>query len=126
MFRLHQKVQNLAFIVYGTPQPVPFSTDHDGHFIKMPVVARRGPSSPEVPDNGLTKLKKPASDSFIGNVETALREEIFYVSIAQSEPGVEPYRVADDLRREAVALKGYAVHPKRLRPDHRQGPIQLM
>ena len=73
-FRLHQKVQNLAFIVYGTPQPVPFSTDHNDHFIKMPVVAGCRSSSPKVSDNGLTKLKKPASDSFIGNVETTLRE----------------------------------------------------
>ena len=61
---------------------------------------------PKVPGDGLAKLKKPASDSFVGNVETALREEIFYVSIAQSEPGIEPYGVADDLRREAVALEG--------------------
>jgi len=77
---------------------------------------------PEVPNNGLTKLKKPASDSFIGNVETALREEIFYVSIAQSEPGVEPYRVADDLRWEAVALKGYVVHPPTLLQGRLQRP----
>ena len=81
---------------------------------------------PEVPANRLAKLKKPASDSFVGNVETALREEIFYVSIAQSEPGVEPYRVADDLRWEAVALEGNVVHPETLLPGHLQRPVQLM
>ena len=73
-FGLHQKVQDLVFIVHGTSQPMLPSTDHDDHFVKMPGVARRGPSLPEVPNNGLTKLKKLAPDSFIGNVETALRE----------------------------------------------------
>ena len=113
-FRLHQKVQDLALIVHGTPQPMPFSTDHNDHFVSMPGVAGCRSSLPQVPANRLAKLKKPASDSFIGNVETALREVIFYISIAQSEPGVEPYRVADDLRWEAVALKGYVVHPPTL------------
>ena len=68
----------------------------------------------------------PASDGIVGNIETALREVIFYVSIAQSEPGVEPYRVADDLRREAVALKGYVVQPETLLPGHLQRPVQLI
>ncbi len=88
----------------------------------MPVVAGCRSPSPQVPANGLAKFKKPASDSFEGNVETALREVIFYVSIAQSEPGVEPYRVADDLRREAVALKGYVVHPETLLQGRLQRP----
>ena len=74
----------------------------------------------------LTKFQKPASDSFVGNVETALREEIFYVSIAQSEPGVEPYRVADDLRRKTVRFKGNILHPRTLPQGRRQRPAELM
>jgi hypothetical protein len=48
------------------------------------------------------------------NIKTALREETFYVSIAQSEPGVEPYSVADDFRRKTIALKENILHPQRL------------
>ena len=61
---------------------------------------------PKVPGNGLAKLKKPASDSFVGNIEAALRKEIFYVSITQGEPAVEPDCVADDFRWKAMALEG--------------------
>ena len=61
---------------------------------------------PKVPGDGLAKLKKPASDSFVGNIETALREEIFDIAITQSEPTVEPYGVADNFRWKAMALEG--------------------
>ena len=72
----------------------------------MPVVAWCGPSLPKVPGDGLAKLNKPASDSFIGNIQTALREEIFNIAITQSEPTVEPYGVADDFGWKAMALEG--------------------
>ena len=92
----------------------------------MPGVARRGPSLPQVPGNGLAKLKKPPPDSFVGDIEAALREEVFYVSIAQSEPGVEPDCVADDFRWKPVALKGNILHPQTLLQGHRQRPVELM
>ena len=81
---------------------------------------------PKIPGNRLAKLKKPAPDSFIGNIETALREKIFDIAITQSEPAVEPYGVADDFRWKAMALEGEVVHPKMLRPGHRKAPGQLM
>ncbi len=81
---------------------------------------------PEVPANRLAKLTKPASDSFIVNVETALRVEIFYVSITQSEPGVEPNSVADDFRRKTIAFEGNVVHPQTLLQGRRQRPAELM
>ena len=61
---------------------------------------------PKVPGDGLAKLKKPASDSFVGNIETALREEVFYISITQCETAVEPDSVTDDFRWKAMALEG--------------------
>jgi len=81
---------------------------------------------PKVPANGRAKLEKPASDSFIGNIQTALREVIFYISIAQREPSIKPYSVADDLRREAVALEGYVVNPDATsRPPLRTSPVNV-
>ena len=38
----------------------------------------------------------------------------------QCEPGIEPDRVADDFRREAVALKRYRSHPMMLIGDEPQ------
>ena len=62
----------------------------------------------------MAKLKKSPLHGFVGNVEAALRQLIFYVSINQSEPGVEPYCVADDLRRDAVALEEIILYLKTL------------
>ena len=56
----------------------------------------------------------------------ALREEIFYVSITQSEPGVEPYCVADNFRRKTIALEGNILHPRTLLQGRRQRPAELM
>ena len=43
-----------------------------------------------------------------------LRKEILHISIAQSEPGVEPNGVSNDVRWKAVTFEGDGVHPKRL------------
>ena len=125
-FRLHQEVQNLAFIVHRTPQSMPLPTDNNDHFVQMPVVAGFGPSLPQVPGNGLAELKKPPPHGFAGDIEAALREEIFYVSITQGEPGVEPYSVADDFRRKTVAFKGDILHPQTLLQGRCQRPAELM
>ncbi len=61
---------------------------------------------PKVPGDGLAKLNKPASDSFVGDIETAFCEEIFDIAITQSEPTVEPYGVADDFGWKAMSLEG--------------------
>ena len=62
-------------------------------------------------------------DSFVGNIETAFREQIFNVSIAQSEPSVKPYSMADDLRRKAVALEGDVLHLETLLWHGIQTPV---
>ena len=105
---------------------MPLLTDNNDHFVQMPVVAGFGPSLPQVPGNGLAELKKPPPDSFVGDIEAALREEIFYVSKAQSEPGVEPHGVADDFRWKTIALKGNILHPQTLLQGRRQRPAELM
>ncbi len=75
---------------------------------------------------GQAKLKKPPPDSFVGDIEAALREEVFYVSITQGEPGIEPYCVADDFKWKPIALKGNILHPWTLLQGRRQRPAELM
>ena len=125
-FRLYEEVQHFAFIVHGTPQPMPLLTDHNDHLVQMPVVPGFRPSLPQFPCNGLAKLKKPPPHGFVGDIEPALREEIFYVSITQSEPGVDPYRVADDFRWKTVTFKGNVLHPRTLLQATGQRPAELM
>ena len=44
----------------------------------------------------------PVSNCFVGDQDSALREQVFCVSKAQGEPMVEPNSVADDFWRETL------------------------
>jgi len=51
------------------------------------------------------ELRNPSPRRFIGDIRTALREQIFDVGIAERETVVEPNGVSDDRRRELMADK---------------------
>ena len=74
----------------------------------------------------LAKFKKPPPHGFVGDIEAALRQEIFYVSITQCEPGVEPYGVTDDFRRKTIAFEENILHLKTLLQGRRERPVELM
>jgi hypothetical protein len=50
-------------------------------------------------------LQNPSPHRFIGDIQTALREQLFDVAIAEGETDIEPNGVPDDRRRELVAGK---------------------
>ena len=89
-------------------------SNDDDHFIEMPIVAGRWSHRAQVSSNRLTKFKKPASHGFVRDIEASLCKQILHVSIAQSEAGIEPNGMANDVRWEAVALKADFVHLDRL------------
>ena len=51
------------------------------------------------------ELQDPSPHRFIGDIQTALREQIFDVGIAECETDIEPNSVPDDRMRELVAGK---------------------
>ena len=50
-----------------------------------------------------SEFQHPTPDGFVGDVEPALGEEFLDVAIAQREAQIEPDRMLDDHRRNAVA-----------------------
>src|ERR1035437_4986208 len=52
------------------------------------------------------ELDHPATDRLSADLDAALREQLLHVPDAEREPEIEPDRVPDDVRREAVTLKG--------------------
>jgi len=46
----------------------------------------------------------PAADRLITDDDTALEQQLFNITQAELEPEVPPYRVADDRRREPMAV----------------------
>ena len=51
------------------------------------------------------KFKKLTPHVLLENIKAPLCKQILYVSIAQSEPGIGPNDMANDIRRESVVQK---------------------
>ena len=102
---LHKEVENFAFVVNCTPQPEPPARNHHGHLIKMP--SRRWPRASTAKFSGeqRSELQNPSPHRFVGDIQTALREQIFDVAIAEREAHIKPNGVPDDRRRELMAGK---------------------
>jgi hypothetical protein len=63
-----------------------------------------------------TELQQPAPHRFVGDVEPALGQQFLHVVVAQRKAKIQPNRVLDDLRREAMAAiaeQGHAHIPAR-------------
>jgi hypothetical protein len=89
-------------------------SNDDDHFIEMPVVAGSRSHLAQVASDRRTEFEKPAPDGFVRDIQASLCKQILHVSIAQSEAGIEPNGMANDVRWKSVALKADFVHLDRL------------
>src|SRR4051812_4962352 len=85
------------------PQPVLPPADLQLHLVHVPFVGWPRPSSTELLGVSRAELPTPQTDGFVADLDAALREQLFDVTMAQVEPEVQPDGVADDLRWEAMA-----------------------
>jgi hypothetical protein len=100
---LNQHVQHDAVLVDGAPEIMLLTGDLEHHLIEMPFVAR--PGQPSADDGGelLAKLESPLPDRLMADLDAAEGQHLLDHPKAQRESKVQPHRVADQLRREAVA-----------------------
>jgi hypothetical protein len=77
----------------------------DDHFVEMPL--RRWFRTPTAKFTGEQRpeLQSPSRHSFVGDIQTALGEQIFDVAIAERETDVEPNGMAVIAGGELVAGK---------------------
>lgn len=97
-------VENIAVLIDGAPEPVFASADRHDRLVQMPRVigARRFPKKAA----GMisAELLRPASDRLTGNDNAALQQHLFDQAQAQRKSEVEPDRVGNHRRREAMRL----------------------
>src|SRR5258708_40282665 len=72
----------------------------------MPLTVRYRAHAPKVPPNSRPELQHPSPDRLVADLQPALRQQIFNIAVAQGEAQVEPNRVPDHIRWEAVAGGG--------------------
>src|ERR1700677_2697339 len=102
---LHEQGENLAFVVSLAREPELTARDSHGHLIEMPPRGCPRGSTAKLSGEQRPELQYPSSHRFVGDIQTALRKQIFDVAIAERETHIEPNGVPDDRRRELMAGK---------------------
>ncbi len=89
------------------------TSDLNEEFIDVPDIAEPPLPPLQISRIGRTEFSTPVSDRFIGDKDSSLREQVFYVSKTQGEPVVQPSEVAcrlgDLLEAGQAHLRGF--HP---------------
>src|ERR1700733_11107143 len=102
---LHEQVENLAFVVNRAPEPELPARNRYGHLVEMPTRCWPWASTAKFSGEQRPELQNPSSHRFVGDIQTALRKQIFDVAIAERETHIQPNGVPDDRRRELMAAK---------------------
>src|SRR5215204_2125315 len=107
---LDQDIEDFAFLIDGAPQIQALAGDPHDHFVQMPAVAGPRPALPQSAREERAELQHPAPDRFVGKIETPFGQKLLDIAVAQCEAEIQPDRVLDDRRREAVAAVGKRGH----------------
>jgi len=99
----NQNIDHGSILIDGSPQIEVPTLDGDEEFIDVPDVTQSSLFPTQSSGVGRSEFLTPVSDRFVGDDDSSLGEQVFYVSKAQGEPMVEPNSVADDFRRKAAA-----------------------
>jgi hypothetical protein len=103
--KLHKEIENLAFVVSRAPQPELLARDHYGHLIQMPSRSWPRASAAKFSGEHRPEFQYPSPHRFVGDIQSALCEQIFDIAIAGRETEIEPNGVPDDRGRKLVAGK---------------------
>jgi hypothetical protein len=109
---LNQHIEDLTLMIDGAPQVHPPAGDPDHHLVEMPSLARSGTAPPQVSCNHGTEFHHPAPHCFVRYIERALGQELLDVAVAQRKAQIQPDRVLDNRRREAVSAIRDRAMPK--------------
>jgi hypothetical protein len=79
---LDQDLEDLAFVVDGTPQIHVPARDPDDHFVEMPTIARSGTAPPQTPSDCRSEFEHPTANALVGEVEPTLGKQFLDIAIA--------------------------------------------
>ena len=100
--RLDEDVDHVAVFVHGPPQVLLPAPNPDEHLVQIPGVTLAAAPGPQAPGVVEPEGRAPLPDRLVGDGDSALGQQILDVAEAETEPVVQPHRVTDDVRLEAV------------------------
>jgi hypothetical protein len=97
-------IENVAILVDSTPEPAFPSTDRHDHLVQMSDLIRVRGFAPQAAGIVRAELLRPTPDRFIGNNDAALQQHFLHEAKAQWKSEIQPDRVDDHRRRNAMAF----------------------
>jgi hypothetical protein len=101
---LHQDIEHATVLIHRAPQILALPINRQKDLIEMPLITWSRVATAQLVGIRLPKFPAPFSDRFIRHDHPACEQEIFDITITETEPAVQPAPRADDLGREAVLL----------------------
>ena len=77
-------------------EPELFAANQHGHLVEMPPRSRPMARTAKLPGKRRPEFQYPSSHQFVGDIQTALGEQIFHIAVAEGKTKVEARRVPDD------------------------------
>ena len=102
---LDQDVEHVAGGIDRAPEPMLHAVDRDHNLIKMPLVVRLWPVTPDTSGKMRAETIDPKPDCFPAHNHATLGRRILDICRAQRESMISLDRVCDDLTRVAKALQ---------------------
>jgi hypothetical protein len=93
----------MPVLIHGPPEVVASAVDAEIDLVQMPLVAAAGRAAAEFIGEVLAELQAPLAHRLVGQEDAASGQHFLHVAVAQREAKIQPYRMADDLGRIAVA-----------------------
>ena len=107
---LDKDIENLALPIDRPPHIHPLAREADDHLVEMPHAIGPVTPLPNVGGDGGSELVAPASDSLVGYVDAAFRDQIFDISQAHRETVIEPDGLPDNVGMKAMTLERKGLH----------------
>src|SRR5262245_59533372 len=82
---LDQDIEDVVVLIDGAPQVMAFTINRQKHFVQVPFVAWLGASTLQPIRVVLPKFQTPLADGFMGDVDTAFKQQLLHVAVTQRE-----------------------------------------
>ena len=102
-------INHFTVLVYGPPELMLLAVDLDEYFIDVKGVAETSVPSLKAAGINRTELNATETDRFAADGDTAFREKIFDIAVAEVESMLEPDGIGNNVRWESMAFIG--IHP---------------
>jgi hypothetical protein len=82
---LDENIEDVAVLVHGPPEIVPFPIDSQKYLVQMLPVARTGTLPPEGIGRLLAELVAPLADGFVGHEDPPAEQQLLDIAVAEAE-----------------------------------------